>query len=153
MKNKSLIIVIIVVVVLIAGYAWWQNSQAPSADTNVNVNTNTNNEAMVKDELKDAEVKEFVMTSFYEVVDNQPKPQFSMTEITVKKGDRVRIKVTNTKGGHDFKLDEYNIFKPTPLNEEVVIEFTADKVGDFIYYCNQPNHRALGQWGTLKVTE
>ena len=93
------------------------------------------------------------MTSFYELVDNQPKPQFSVTEISVKKGDKVRIKVTNTKGDHDFKLDEFNIYKETPLNQEVVIEFTADKAGEFIYYCNKPNHRTLGQWGTLKVTE
>ena len=77
----------------------------------------------------------------------------TIKEITVKKGDKVRIKVTNTKGGHDFKLDEYNIFRPTPLNEEVIIEFTADKIGDFVYYCNQPNHRSLGHWGTLRVTE
>lgn len=98
-----------------------------------------------------AAVKEFTMTSFYEVVDGQPKPQFSMKEITVKKGDKVRIKVTNTKGNHDFNIDEYNIRQATPLDQEVTIEFTADQAGEFVYYCSTPNHRALGQWGTLKV--
>ena len=53
----------------------------------------------------------------------------------------------------DFVIDEYNIKKATPINEEVVIEFTADKAGEFVYYCSMPNHRQLGQWGTLLVTE
>ena len=98
-------------------------------------------------------VKEFTMTSFFEMKDGQPSAQFSLKEINVKKGDRIRIKVTNTRGTHDFTLDEYNIKKETPLNEEVIVEFTADKTGEFVYYCSMPNHRAMGQWGTLRVTE
>lgn len=100
-----------------------------------------------------SKIKEFTMTSFYEMKDGKPAPQFSLKEIMVKKGDRVRIKVTNTKGVHDFTLNEYNIFKETPLNQEVMIEFTADKAGEFVYYCSKPTHRALGQWGTLRVLE
>ena len=99
------------------------------------------------------EVKEFTMTSFYEIVDDKPKPQFSMQELAVKKGDRVRLKITNTRGDHDFKIDELNVYAATPLDQEVTVEFTADKIGDFVYYCTKPNHRALGQWGTLRVTE
>ena len=93
------------------------------------------------------------MTSFYEIVDGKPKPQFSLSEIIVNKGDTVRIKITNTKGTHDFTIDEYKVYAETPLNEEVVVEFTADKAGEFVYYCAKPGHRAGGQWGTLKVLE
>ena len=71
----------------------------------------------------------------------------------MKKGDTIRIKITNTKGSHDFTLDEYGIKKITPLNEEVVVEFTADKAGSFKYYCSMPGHRQMGQEGTLIVTE
>lgn len=99
------------------------------------------------------EVKEFAMTSFYEMVDGKPKPQFSLKEMAVKKGDRVRVKITNTRGDHDFKIDELNVYAETPLDQEVTVEFTADKTGEFVYYCAKPNHRALGQWGTLRVTE
>ena len=123
---------------------------APVVNANTNAtpdtNTNTGGPAM-------GSVKEFTMTSFYELVDGKPKPQFSLREISVKKGDTVRIKVTNTKGDHDFKLDEFNVYAATPLDQEVVVEFTADKAGEFVYYCSKPNHRALGQWGTLKVTD
>lgn len=105
----------------------------------------------LSDEVKD--IKEVTMTAFYEIVDGQPQPQYSIKQITVKKGDTVRIKVTNTRGNHDFNIDEFNISQPTPLNEEVVIEFKADKSGKYTYYCSTPNHRSLGHWGILTVIE
>jgi nitrous oxide reductase len=89
------------------------------------------------------------MTSYYD----ETGKWFSLKEIDVKKGDKVRIKVTNTKGMHNFVIDEYGISQETPLNKETVIEFTADKAGEFVYYCSHPGHREGGQWGTLKVTE
>ena len=93
--------------------------------------------------------KEFVMNAYYD----EKGKWFSIKEISVKKGDIVRIKVTNTKGMHDFVIDELGVKEELLLNQEVVIEFTADKVGDFVYYCSMPGHREGGQWGTLKITE
>ncbi len=98
-------------------------------------------------------VKEFSMTSFTEVKDGKYYPQYSLKEINVKKGDKVRIKITVTSGMHDFKIDEYGVYADTQLNKETVVEFTADKVGDFVYYCTKPGHRENGHWGTLRVTE
>lgn len=94
-------------------------------------------------------VKEFTMTAYYD----ETGIWYSLKEIAVKKGDTVRIKVTNTKGMHDVTIDEYGIKTELPLNEEQTIEFVADKVGDFVYYCSMPTHREKGQWGTLRVTE
>lgn len=96
-------------------------------------------------------VKEFTMTSYY--APSERRAYFSLKELVVNKGDRVRIKVTNTAGSHDFVLDEYNLNQETPLNEQQTIEFTADKAGEFVYYCSRPGHRASGQWGTLKVLD
>lgn len=93
--------------------------------------------------------KEFTMTAFYD----EKGKWFSLKEIAVKKGDTVRVKITNTAGAHDFTIDEMAIKKELPLNQEVVVEFIADKAGDFVYYCSMPGHRAGGQWGTLRVTE
>src|SRR3989338_1552071 len=98
------------------------------------------------------QVKEFVMESYTEIIDEKYYPKFSPNEITVNKGDTVRIKITNTKGTHDFKIDEFNAYTETPLNEQVAVEFAADKAGSFEYYCTKPGHRANGHWGTLKVT-
>lgn len=101
--------------------------------------------------VEQTEVKEFTMTSYYAPSEN--RAYFSLPEMVVSKGDKVRVKVTNTMGSHDFVIDEYNIRRETPLNEQQVIEFTADKSGEFVYYCSRPGHRASGQWGTLKVLD
>lgn len=136
------VIVIIIAAIIIIGRLKDFGSENNIAGNNVNLVADQNET-----------VKEFTMTSFTEIIDGKYFPQFSSKEITVKKGDRVRIKITTTKGMHDFKIDEFNVYSETPLNQEVVIEFTADKVGDFVYYCTKPGHRQNGHWGTLKVIE
>lgn len=93
------------------------------------------------------EVKEFTTTAYYD----ETGVWYSLKEMRVKQGDTVRIKATNTKGMHDLVIDEFGVQKELPMNEEVVIEFVADKTGEFIYYCSKPGHRAKGQWGTLIV--
>ena len=94
-------------------------------------------------------VNEFTMTAYYD----EKGVWYSLKDMTVKKGEMVRVTITNTKGVHNFTIDELGIEKDLPLNENVVVEFTADKAGDFVYYCSMPGHRAKGQWGTLHVTE
>lgn len=93
------------------------------------------------------QVKEFAMDSYFD----DKGVWFSVKEIRVNKGDRVRIAVTNIKGTHDFTLDEFGVKQETPLNETTTIEFVADKAGTFEYYCSKPGHRAKGQWGKLMV--
>jgi heme/copper-type cytochrome/quinol oxidase subunit 2 len=155
--NKKIIIVLVVVGVIIATIIIGLNNTAKAPETGAdgdNVQDNTAAEVtQVAQENKEQTVREFSMKSFVEFTDGKPKPQFSIKEITVKNGDLVRLRITVTSGRHDFKIDEFNIYADTPLNEETVVEFTADKTGEFVYYCNQPGHRASGHWGTLKVTE
>lgn len=104
--------------------------------------------------LAGAEVKEFAMDSWMEVKgDGSMSAHFSLPEIRVKKGDRVRVAITNTKGTHDFVIDELNVKQDTPEGETTVVEFVADKAGSFEYYCSKYSHRLIGQKGTLVVTE
>jgi len=151
--NKKIIIPVIILGVIAVVAIIMFNKTNQTAETENAVNNTQNNNvvetAPVAPENKEATVKEFIMDSFYD----DTGIWFSLKEISVSKGDIVRIKVTNIKGTHDFTLDEYGIKKMTPLNEEVVIEFTADKVGEFIYYCSVSGHRQKGQWGTLKVLD
>ncbi len=97
--------------------------------------------------------KEFTMNSWMTTVDGKMSAYFSLKEMVVKKGDKVKIIITNTAGTHDFVVDAYGIKVETPLNVPTVVEFTADKVGTFEYYCSKYNHRSIGQVGTLRVTE
>ncbi|MDZ4229907.1 MAG: cupredoxin domain-containing protein, partial [Candidatus Veblenbacteria bacterium] len=96
-------------------------------------------------------VREFTMDAYYDP--EAKKPYFTLGEMVVQKGDKVRVKVKNTFGKHDFTIDEYNVNTVTPQDEVTTIEFTADKAGDFVYYCSSTGHRASGQWGMLKVQE
>jgi heme/copper-type cytochrome/quinol oxidase subunit 2 len=138
---RKLLFPILVVVVVIGAGLFMSKSKQTEAPTDTNTQIAPVTES----------VKEFTMTAYYDPA--LKKPIFSLPEMSVKKGDKVKIKVTNTLGMHDFLIDEFKVAEELPLNQEVVIEFTADKAGDFVYYCSKPGHRQNGQWGTLKVTE
>lgn len=91
-----------------------------------------------------SEVKEFTISG--------KNFSFEPSLITVNKGDRVKITFENTAGFHDFVIDEYGVAtKQAQAPDTEVIEFTADKVGSFEYYCSVGTHRAMGMKGTLKV--
>lgn len=153
--NKKIIIsaVVVAIIVIAAIMAFNKTKPTPEAGNTIsNIQNNNSAEiAPIAAENKEAAVKEFTMTSFVEFADGQPKPQFSLKEIAVNQGDKVRIKITVTSGAHNFKIDEFNVYADTQLNQEATVEFTADKAGEFIYYCTKPGHRANGHWGTLKV--
>ena len=136
------IIGIIIVGAAALGVLAFRGERAPMADTT---------ESTAKAPVTEQSVKEFAINSFVEMIDGKPRPQLDPKELTVNEGDTVRLRVTVTKGTHDFHIDEFDIHRETPLDQEVVIEFKADKAGEFVYYCNMPGHRAAGHWGTLKV--
>lgn len=145
----KIILPILIVLTLIGGYAFYGADRgAQKTDTAATVpSLELQNIATTT-----ASVKEFIMTSWMDkTADGKMSPHFSLSEMKVKKGDIVRITITNTAGTHDFTLDEFGIKKDTPLNQAVVVEFVANKVGTFEYYCSKYNHRQLGQKGNLIV--
>ncbi|KKP33024.1 MAG: hypothetical protein A2312_01190 [Candidatus Staskawiczbacteria bacterium RIFOXYB2_FULL_32_9] len=148
--NKNYIIIAIILVVVIVGIIFAILMQNPKTEIESNsINTLDENITNTTNNQSQDELKEFKINSFYD----DTGVWFSLKEIIIKKGDIVKIEVTNIKGIHDFVIDEYNISQETPLNVPTTIQFKADKVGEFIYYCSKPGHRQKGQWGTLKVVE
>ncbi|MBI4020948.1 MAG: cupredoxin domain-containing protein [Candidatus Aenigmarchaeota archaeon] len=99
------------------------------------------------------DVQEIAMDSFVVFADGKPHPQFSVKEITVTRGDRVRFLVNTTSGSHNINIDEFNVHAETPTGQVTVVEFVADRAGEFVYYCSMPGHRQNGHWGTLTVVE
>lgn len=148
-KTISIVIVVLLLVFLVLVVSSKNKKPVEEVQNKENIQT----DSQVQKTEDSSTVKEFAMTSFVEMIDGKPNPQYSLKEIVVNKGDRVRIKITVTSGMHDFKIDEYDVYADTQLNKESVVEFTADKAGEFIYYCTKPGHRANGHWGTLKVLE
>ncbi|KKS64150.1 hypothetical protein A3A14_01985 [Candidatus Daviesbacteria bacterium RIFCSPLOWO2_01_FULL_43_38] len=87
--------------------------------------------------------------------DIEGKPfEFSIKEIKVKEGDKVRINFKNTQGTHDFTIEEFDAHtKMLQVGETDSVEFVADKKGTFEYYCSVGNgfHRQQGMVGKLIV--
>lgn len=78
--------------------------------------------------------------------------KFQPSTIMVKKGDTVKITFKNSGGFHNFTIDEFNVAtKQIGTGSEATVQFTADKVGTFEYYCSVGNHRQMGMRGQLIV--
>lgn len=56
---------------------------------------------------------------------------FDQPEIKVKKGDKVSITLKNGQGMHSIKIDGYG----QEIKKDKTVTFTADKTGEFKYYC------------------
>lgn len=135
--NKYLPVVIVVIIIGAVGFYLMTMNKAVAPETTKVVTTETTPSAVVK---------EFTVTG----------SNFSFDEknITVKKGDTVKVTFKNADGFHDFRLDEFNVAtKQIQGGQEEVVEFVADQTGSFEYYCSVGQHRANGMFGTLVVEE
>jgi len=77
---------------------------------------------------------------------------FSPSQITVNKGDTVKIVLTSQGGTHDWVVDQFNA--KTSLvsdGQTATVQFVANKAGTYEYYCSVGNHRQMGMVGTLTV--
>lgn len=79
---------------------------------------------------------------------------YKPNQITVKKGTKVKVILTSRDMMHDFNIDELQVKSGIAKSGETkTVEFIAEKVGSFEYYCSVGQHRKNGQVGTLVVTE
>lgn len=136
---KNLLIVLIFLGVLGGGYWYMKKGQTAMPVTQVPVQTSSSAVA-----ANPGAIKEFTVEGgmYY----------FDPKEIRVKKGDTVKIILTNTEGMHDFVLDEFGVkTKTIKAGETDSVTFVADKMGTFEYYCSVGTHRAMGMKGNLIV--
>ncbi len=139
MKNTLVVAIVIIVLLIIGGLAYYamQPSYTPQNSQNNSENNGQNN------------VVAPVEKSF--TVDGQ-NFSFSLTEIKVNLGDKVKITFNNVSGFHNFVLDEFNV-KMDPFQGPGTreVQFVADKTGTFEFYCSVNNHRQMGMKGKLIV--
>ena len=62
--------------------------------------------------------------------------EFSPAEVTVKKGDKVRLLVTSSDVDHGFFLEEFGVNETLKPGKTTTVEFTADKAGRFSFVCD-----------------
>ena len=164
-KNFFPVIIFLVVAVAgVSGYLFLRSNQ--NKDQSGQVNDEANQKLMPITAPEDRVVNTPVVTSSTApVVTNTPAVatvktfnvsgsnfNFSLTEIKVRKGDRVKIIFKNTDGFHDWVIDEFNAKTARiQAGQTAEVEFVADKVGTFEYYCSVGSHRANGMKGNLVV--
>lgn len=75
-----------------------------------------------------APVKEFAVTA--------KNWEFDPGTITVHKGDTVRLVITSVDVAHGFALNDFNVSVNLPPGETKIVEFVADTVGTYTFFCN-----------------
>ncbi len=151
MKKAPIIIFLILIVIAVWFLMGKNKSEAPMVDQSQNVSQKNpvdtkpaSNPVVKVPPTTTTAVKEFTVTG--------KNFSFDPSIITVKKGDKVKITFNNTQGFHNFVIDEFGVAtKQVQSPDTEVLEFIADKVGSFEYYCAVGSHRAMGMKGTLKV--
>ncbi len=139
-KTTSIIIAIIVIV----GGFWYLSTKKPS------VPAKTTRTAQPIIETQSPSLQESTNTKSFTVEGGNFS--FMPNNISVRQGDTVQITFTNVEGFHDLVIDELNIkTKQLSAGQKETIQFVADKVGTFEYYCSVGSHRAMGMVGTLEV--
>jgi nitrosocyanin len=155
-KNNTMLMAgAVVAVLVVAGGLFVMNQGKKSTNTTAMVEgtetttaptaaTKPAEETAMKAEDSNVKTIEVEAGSFY----------YKPNTITVKKGQKVKIVMHSVSMMHDFNIDELNVKLPIVKNgDSGTVEFTADQVGSFEYYCSVGQHRAMGQVGTLTVEE
>ena len=75
-------------------------------------------------------------------------------EIVVPVGATVRVELEVTEGTHDWVVDEFDAAtEQVDAGETTTVEFVADEVGEFEYYCSRGTHREEGMYGAFVVRD
>ena len=78
--------------------------------------------------VPDSKIKEFDMTA--------RQWAFEPSTIMVKEGDTVRLNIKNEDVAHGFAIFEFNVNERLPPGKTTTIEFTADKKGEYTFFCS-----------------
>ncbi len=111
--KKGIVLAIVVLLAASAITGIWFFRQGTADATTANVVKNVNNNAGVKEFKVDA-----------------VRFDYTPNTLTVKKGDKVKITINNVDTMHGIRIPDLDV------RGNAVLEFTADKKGEFTWYCN-----------------
>ena len=80
--------------------------------------------------VSDSKIKEFDMTA--------KQWEFAPSTITVTEGDTVRLNIKNLDITHGFSIFEFGVNERLEPGTTTTVEFTADKKGEYIFFCSVP---------------
>ena len=74
--------------------------------------------------------------------------------LNVHEGEIVQINLINGEGAeHDIVVDQYAVRSDRVVGKGAssTMAFTADRTGEFVYFCSVPGHREAGMQGRIQV--
>lgn len=81
------------------------------------------------------------------------KYRFTPNNLTFEAGKPITIILTSIDGDHSFDVDSLNVHSSEAgKGKSVVVEFTADQLGQYEFYCGHGNHKQRGMTGRLEIT-
>ncbi len=131
MGNKILMLILLSIVLIVSGCTGSSPDSQSTQDIQeegASVSDSPSEESDSQSADSQGEVKEFSLTA--------KRFSFTPEEITVKKGDTVRLTITSEDTSHGFSLPDFDINEQIPSGKTVSIEFIADKSGEFTFRCS-----------------
>lgn len=139
MDNKVLIWIIVILALIFLGWVVFRNRATRVEETNALERTIDMDENSESRTVKEVTVR---IRPF----------SYSIDKIEVNEGDLVRINVINDQGAHDLVIEGYDIgTNVLTAGQKESLEFIADAVGEFEYYCSVDGHRDQGLKGVFIV--
>lgn len=79
---------------------------------------------------------------------------FSPANISVKKGEKVTLRLTGESGVHGFAVPELSINKTIRPGETVTVDLPTDAAGSYRFFCSVPCGQGhIDMKGEIKVEE
>jgi len=160
MVKGSIALIVAAIIIVFAGFIYWGSfdfgpGNTPAEVTEEDVEVTEEDVMLEEDDATKTEEDSITEQGEARVFDLTGRNfAFSVTEIKVKKGDKVRINFESADGFHDWVVDEFSAnTNRVNTGDKTFVEFIADQAGEFEYYCSVGNHRALGLVGMLVVEE
>ena len=149
MNNKLILAaftIIIIIVVAAGGYYFMNLNKSTTAPTSSQVGAPTS-----APESESATTSSAM--SGIEITVEGKEFKFTPSEITVKKGEKVRLTFKNAGTfPHDLTIADLDIAtKRINPGEEDTVEFTPEEAGEFKFICDIGNHEEQGMVGSLIV--
>ena len=69
---------------------------------------------------------------------------FTPATITVSEGDQVKLNIRSVDVTHGFSLFEFGVNERLTPGQTTTVEFTADKAGEYTFFCSVPCGRGHG---------
>lgn len=102
----------------------------------------------------DSDMTDSEVTTFYLTGDNFKffKGEEENPTLRVRQGETVRVELRSIDMPHDFVVDELGVATEIfPAGQGGYVEFVADNVGTFEYYCSVGSHRERGMKGIIII--